>query len=61
MNKKLIIICVVIAVIVLFLTYRQNILGTILPYFIIALCPLMHVFLMNHKSTGVKNNKHDCH
>lgn len=69
MNKKLIILCVIIAGAILYWAYRQDTLGTVLPYFIIALCPLMHLFMMkgmhqsNNKESSKKNDEKNqsCH
>lgn len=64
MNKNLLIFCLIIVGAILFWFYRQGQLGIILPYFLIALCPIMHLFLMkdmHQKSDPNNNKKHSCH
>lgn len=56
MNKNLIIFCVIIAGAVLFWFYREGRLGAILPWVLIAVCPLMHLFMMKGMHHGGADN-----
>ena len=67
MNKNLLIFCLIIVGTILFWFYRQGQLGVILPWVLIAACPLMHLFMMknmhddNNNDTKKEDKKHSCH
>ena len=67
MKKYLLVSCVVIAAAILYWFYRQGQLGAILPWVLIAACPLMHLFMMrnmhhdDNNGTKKDDKKHSCH
>lgn len=66
MNKKLIILCVIIAGAIFYWFFRQGQLGVVLPWALIAVCPIMHLFMMknmhhNNESSKDDDKKNSCH
>lgn len=59
MNKNLIILCVIIAGAFFYWFYRQGQLGAVLPWALIAACPIMHLFMMKSMHHNDNNSKED--
>lgn len=57
-NQLVLLLVIIVGGLFLWNEYRENLMGA-LPYLIILLCPLMHIFM--HKGHGNKDNKHNTH